>query len=175
MDDPRGKETEHLREAVHHDLASVHETMNELSDRMNRATDVLEHVRRHPIAALAIAATAGLVIGTQITSLLGLGGIAALGARAALRATPPSRGQMIAERVVNSLSSALVSAVLVPVVSGIQRGVESARGLGSPSRADSSASATDSVPEGHSWAVDSRRGTVSHLTGRIEGRRVSTP
>jgi hypothetical protein len=127
MDDPRGKDTERLREAVDNVRASVHETVDELSDRVNRAVDVREQVRSHPLAALAVATVAGLVIGRQLASLLGLGGIAALGAGAALRAAPASNGHMITDRIVNSVGATLASAVLVPVISGLQQLVESSR------------------------------------------------
>jgi len=127
MDDTRGKETERLREAVDNVRASVHETVDELSDRVNRAADVREQVRAHPIAALAVATVAGLVIGRQLTSLLGVGGLAALGAGAALRARPASNGHLIADRIVNGLGATLASAVLVPVISGLQHLVESSR------------------------------------------------
>jgi hypothetical protein len=128
MDDPRGKETERLREAVDNVRASVHETVDELRDRVNKATDAREQIRTHPIAALAVATVAGLLIGRQLTSLLGLGGLAALGAGAARRATPANNGYVIADRIINSVGATLASAVLVPVISGLRQLVESSRG-----------------------------------------------
>jgi hypothetical protein len=134
MDDTRGKETDRLREAVDSVRASVHETVDELSDRVNRAADVREQVRTHPIAALAMATVAGLVVGRQLTSLLGVGGLAALGAGAALRAAPASNGHVIADRIINGVGATLASAVLVPVISGLQQLVESSRAQAAESR-----------------------------------------
>jgi uncharacterized membrane protein YedE/YeeE len=108
--------------------ASVHETVDELRDRVNKATDAREQIRTHPIAALAVATVAGLLIGRQLTSLVGLGGLAALGVGAARRATPASNGYVIADRIINSVGAALASAVLVPVISGLRQLVESSRG-----------------------------------------------
>lgn len=154
MDDPRGSETERLRETVEDVRASVHEIVNELSDRMNKATDLREHVRTHPIGALAIATIAGLIVGRQLTSFLGLGGIIAVGASAALRATRPSMGQVIADRIINSAGAALAGGLLVPVVSGIQRIIESSLTQRPPSTA-----ATDN-------GSDRARGMVSRLGGQ---------
>ena len=110
MDDTRGKETERLREAVDNVRASVHETVDELSDRVNRAADVREQVRAHPIAALAVATVAGLVIGRQLTSLLGVGGLAALGI-----------GREIGSIIGGYVIVGAVGAVLGAVVVGIAR------------------------------------------------------
>src|SRR5262245_23002033 len=143
MDDPRGSETERLREAVQDVRASVHETVHELSNRVNKATDLDEHVRKYPLAALAIATVGGLIVGRQITVLLGLGGVTAVGASAALRAVPTSHGpvSVIVDRLINTVGAALTSAVLVPVVSGLQRLVESSWTQDSTSRGRRAASA----------------------------------
>jgi hypothetical protein len=167
MDEQRGKETERLREAVEDVRASVHETVNELSDRVHKATDVHEQVRSHPVAALAVAAVGGLIVGRQLTSLLGLGGIVALGASAALRATPASNGHVnvIVDRIINGVGAALASAVLVPVVSTIQRVIESSRAKGLPST-NSRASAVDSAADERgrvSVISHSRPGTADRL------------
>jgi hypothetical protein len=127
MDETRGREAERLREDMNSVRASLKDTMDELSDRVNRAADWREQVRTHPVAGLAVAAVAGLVIGRQLAGLLGVGGVAALGAGAALRAAPANGGRVIADRIINSAGAALASAVLVPVVSGIQKLVESSR------------------------------------------------
>jgi hypothetical protein len=134
MDDTRGKETDRLREAVDDVRASVHETVDELSDRVNRAADVREQVRTHPIAALAVATVTGIVVGRQLTMLLGVGGLAALGAGAALRARPASNGHVVADRIINGVGATLASAVLVPVIAGLQQLVESSRAQTAESR-----------------------------------------
>jgi len=129
MDDSRGNETERLREAVEDVRASVHDTVSELSDRVDKATDFEEQVRQHPIAALAMAAIGGMIVGRQLTVLLGLGGVTALGASAAIRVAPMRSGHVnaVVDRVINSVGAALASAVLVPVISGLQRVIESGR------------------------------------------------
>src|SRR5215467_12047905 len=134
MDDTRGKETERLREAVDSVRASVHETVDELSDRVNRAADMREQVRTHPIAALAVATVAGLVIGRHLTMFLGVSGLTALGAGAALRARPMGNGHVVADRIINGVGATLASAVLVPVITGLQQLVESSRAQATESR-----------------------------------------
>jgi len=127
MVESRSDEAEGLRAAVHSVRNSLQDTVDELSDRMDKVADVREQIRAHPIAALAVAAVAGVVIGRQLTGLLGMGGVAALGARAALRAAPPSNGRLLLDRITNNVGAALASAIVVPVVSGIQKIVESSR------------------------------------------------
>jgi len=101
--------------------------VDELGDRMEKVADVREQIRAHPMAALAVATLAGVVIGRQLATLLGVGGVAALGASAALRAAPASQGRLLADRIVNNVGAAVASAIVVPVVSGIQKIVESSR------------------------------------------------
>lgn len=126
MEDPRLRETERLREAVDDARVSIHETVDELSDRVRRAADVREQVRAHPIAALAVATVVGLVIGRQLTLLAGLSGIAAIRGPM-LRTTPARNGHLIADRIVNGVGATLASAVLVPAMSGLQQLVEWSR------------------------------------------------
>ena len=132
MDQPRDRETERLKEAVHSARASVEHTVSELGDRVHKATDLEEQIRAHPIAALAAATIAGLVIGRQLVALFGIGGIATLGANlgaSALRAAvPTSNGHLITDRIINNAGAVLASAVLVPVVSGLRKIVEAATG-----------------------------------------------
>jgi hypothetical protein len=132
MDQPRDRETERLKEAVHSARASVEHTVSELGDRVHKATDLEEQIRAHPIAALATATIAGLIIGRQLVALFGIGGIATLGANlgaGALRAAAPaSNGQLITDRIINNAGAVLASAVLVPVVSGLRKVIEAATG-----------------------------------------------
>src|SRR6266404_4447047 len=117
MDEPRGRETDRLREAVHTARASVEDIVFELGERVHKAADLREQVRAHPIVALSVATVAGLVIGRQLVALLGIGGIAAMGASAVLRAAAPvSNGHVITERIFNNAGAVLASSVLVPVV-----------------------------------------------------------
>jgi hypothetical protein len=110
----------------------VEDTVSELGDRVHKATDLDEQIRAHPIAALAAATIAGLIIGRQLVALFGIGGIATLGANlgaTALRATAPtSNGHLITDRIINNAGAVLASAVLVPVVSGLRKLVEAATG-----------------------------------------------
>jgi len=127
MDQPRERETERLREAVHSARASVQHSVSELGDRVHKATDIHEQIRAHPIVALSVAAVAGLVIGRQLVSLLGITGIATLGASTVLRATgPASNGQIIADRLISNAGAVLTSTVLVPLVTSIRELIESA-------------------------------------------------
>jgi len=132
MDQPRDRETERLKEAVHTARASVEDTVSELGDRVHKATDLEEQVRAHPIAALAAATIAGLIIGRQLVALFGIGGIATLGANlgaTALRAAAPtSNGHLVTDRIINNAGAVLASAVLVPVVTGLRKVVEAAMG-----------------------------------------------
>lgn len=135
MDQPRERETERLRDAVHSARASVEHTATELHERVHRATDLQEQVRAHPIVALSIAAIAGLVIGRQLVSLLGIGGIATLGATTVLRGAGPMRnGHPIADRIIDNAGAVLTSAVLMPIVSSLRKLIETAtsRPAGSP-------------------------------------------
>ena len=127
MVESRSDEAEGLREAVHSVRTSLQDTVDELGDRVEKVADVREQIRTHPIASLAVATVAGVVIGRQLATLLGVGGVAALGASAALRAAPPSQGRLFADRIVNNVGAALASAIVVPVVSGIQKIVEASR------------------------------------------------
>jgi hypothetical protein len=110
----------------------VEHTVSELGDRVHKATDLEEQVRAHPIAALAAATIAGLIIGRQLVALFGIGGIATLGANlgaGALRAAAPaSNGRLITDRIINNAGAVLASAVLVPVVSGLRKVIEAATG-----------------------------------------------
>ena len=132
MDQPRDGETERLKAAVHSARASVEHTVSELGDRVHKATDPEEQVRAHPIAALAAATIAGLIVGRQLVALFGIGGIATLGANlgaGALRAVAPtSNGHLITDRIINNAGAVLASAVLVPVVSGLRKVIEAATG-----------------------------------------------
>ena len=127
MVESRSDEAEGLRAAVHSVRTSLQDTVDELGDRMDRVADVREQIRTHPMAALAVATLAGVVIGRQLATILGVGGVAALGASAALRAAPASQGRLLADRIVNNVGAAVASAIVVPVVSGIQKIVESSR------------------------------------------------
>jgi hypothetical protein len=127
MVESRGDEAEGSRAAVHSVRTSLRDTADELGDRVDKATDLREQIRAHPMAALAVGTVAGVVIGRQLSALLGVGGMAALGAGAALRAAPPSNGRFFADRLVRNVGAALASAIVVPVVSGIQKLVESNR------------------------------------------------
>jgi hypothetical protein len=106
--------------------------VSELGERVHKATDLEEQIRAHPIAALAGATIAGLVIGRQLVALFGIGGIATLGANlgaSALRAAAPtSNSHLITDHIVNNAGAVLASAVLVPVVSGLRKVVEAATG-----------------------------------------------
>jgi hypothetical protein len=130
MDQPRDRETERLKAAVHSARASMEHTVSELGDRVHKATDLEEQVRAHPIAALAAATIAGLIVGRQLVALFGIGGVATLGANlgaSALRAAAPaSNGFLITDRIINSAGAVLASAVLVPVVSGLRKIIEAA-------------------------------------------------
>jgi hypothetical protein len=89
--------------------------------------DIQEQVRAHPIVALSVAALAGLVIGRQLVSLLGVTGIATLGASTALRATgSTSNRQIIADRLIKNAGTVLTSPVLVPLVTSLRELIESA-------------------------------------------------
>ena len=124
MDQPRERETERLRDAVHSARASVEHTVTELHERVHRAT---HQVRAHPIAALSIAAVAGLVIGRQLVSLLGIGGIATLGATTVLQGAGPTRSSHpIADRIIDNAGAVLTSAVLMPIVSSLRKLIETA-------------------------------------------------
>jgi hypothetical protein len=142
MDQPRDRETERLKEAVYSARASVEDTVSELGDRVHKATDLKEQIRAHPIAALAAATIAGLVIGRQLVALFGIGGIATLGANlgaSALRAAAPTRnGHLITDRIINNAGAVLASAVLVPVVSGLRKVVEAAVGRSAAQRSQPS-------------------------------------
>jgi uncharacterized membrane protein len=101
---------------------SMHDTANELSDRVNKVADLNEQVRTHPIAALVLAGVIGLVIGRQLSAILGL---AALGASAVLRpAPPPASVSLISDRVVGSIGSALAGSVLTPVMFALQKAID---------------------------------------------------
>ena len=130
MDQPRDRESERLKAAVHSARASVEHTVSELGDRVHKATDLEEQVRAHPIVALAAATIVGLVVGRQLVALFGIGGVATLGANlgtGALRAAAPtSNGLLITDRIINNAGAVLASAVLVPVVSALRRVIEAA-------------------------------------------------
>src|SRR5262245_25043118 len=132
MDQPRDRETERLKTAVHNARASVEHTVSELGDRVHKATDLEEQVRAHPIAALAAATIAGLIVGRQLVAVFGIGGIATVGVNlgvGALRAVAPtSNGHLITDRIINNAGAVLASAVLVPVVSGLRKVIEAATG-----------------------------------------------
>jgi len=124
MDEERA-EARRLRDAMDAVRTSMHDTANELSDRVNKAADLNEQVRNHPIAALVLAGVAGLVIGRQLAGLVGLGGLAAIGARAALRPTPaPANVRPIADRVVGNIGSALAGSVLPPVIGALRKAID---------------------------------------------------
>ena len=130
MDQPRDRETERLKAAVHSARVSVEDTVSELGERVHKATDLEEQIRAHPIAALAAATVAGLIVGRQLVALFGIGGVATLGANlgaSALRAAAPaSDGRLITDRIINNAGAVLASAVLVPVVSGLRKVIEKA-------------------------------------------------
>ena len=130
MDQPREQETERLKAAVHSARASVEHTVSELGDRVHKATDLEEQIRAHPIAALAAAMVAGLMVGRQLVALFGMGSVATLGANlgaSALKAViPSSNGLLVTDRIINNAGAVLASAVLVPVVSSLRRIVEAA-------------------------------------------------
>ena len=130
MDQPRDRETERLKAAVASARVSVEHTVSELGDRVHKATDLKEQIRAHPIAALATATLAGLIVGRQLVALFGIGGVATLGANlgaSALRAAATtSDGHRITDRIINNAGAVLASAVLVPVVSGLRKVIEKA-------------------------------------------------
>ena len=135
MDHARDAQAERLKEAMHTVKDSMKDTVGEIGDRVSRAADWREQVRAHPTASLAVAAVAGLLVGRQLAALLGAGGLAALGASAALRAVPSrARGNFIADRVLAGVSSSLASALVGPVVTGVQSFLESSRWSGHKSR-----------------------------------------
>jgi len=130
MDQPRDRDTERLKSALHSARASVEHTVSELGDRVQKVIDLEEQIRAHPIAALATATIAGLVVGRKLIAIFGIGGVATLGANLGARAlrvaNPTSNGLLIADRIINNAGAVLASAVLVPVVSGLRKVIEAA-------------------------------------------------
>ena len=95
--------------------------IGEIGDRVSRAADWREQVRAHPTASLAVAAVAGLMIGRQLAAMLGARGVAAFGASTARRPAPSRwRANFIADRVLAGVGTSLASALVGPVVSGVQ-------------------------------------------------------
>ncbi len=126
----QARDTERIREAVNTAKESVTDVAGEVSARVSRAADWREQVRSHPAASLAVAAVAGLLIGRQLAVMMGAGGLAAMWAGAALRAAPARvRGNLFADRILSGLGSPMASALVVPVISGIQSFIESGRTL----------------------------------------------